>query len=137
MKGLPEGFARFWTAWPNNERKQDKAKCLAHWRLHQLEGAAETITADVAVKRQTTKWKGGYVEAPLVYLRGRRWEDGVTPGADSMADWRESRSGIEGKARELGLEVWTEEGWVAGRFPEFTRWAKKVERAADLKGARP
>ena len=41
---------------------------------------ARSILADIAVKKQTKKWADGYEEAPLVYLNGRRWEDGVTPG---------------------------------------------------------
>lgn len=75
----PDGFLDFWLAWPKNERKQDKAKCLAHWKAQGLEGFAEQIVADVRTKRGTRKWVEGFVEAPLVYLRGRRWEDGVEP----------------------------------------------------------
>jgi uncharacterized protein YdaU (DUF1376 family) len=76
---LSGGFAEFWLAWPKNERKQDKAKCLELWRRRQLSSIADGIVADVRVKRGTEKWQEGFVEAPLVYLRGRRWEDGVEP----------------------------------------------------------
>ena len=74
-----EHFAEFWEAWPRNERKQDKAKSLEHWTRHNLDAIAETILADVRTKRATTKWLEGYIEAPLIYMRGRRWEDGVEP----------------------------------------------------------
>jgi uncharacterized protein YdaU (DUF1376 family) len=73
------GFSEFWIAWPKNERKQDKAKCLDHWKRNNLSAIAEAISADVRVKRGTQKWQEGYIEAPLVYLRGKRWEDGVEP----------------------------------------------------------
>jgi len=74
-------FEDFWSAWPANERKQDKAKCAKKWKSSFLDSSADAILADIAVKRQTQKWRDGYVEAPLVYLNGKRWEDGVTPGA--------------------------------------------------------
>lgn len=78
-RGAGHRFEDFWLAWPKNERKQDKAKCLDHWKLHDLDQIADTIIDDVRTKRGTTKWQDGYIEAPLVYLRGKRWEDGVTP----------------------------------------------------------
>lgn len=79
------GFGDFWLAWPKNERKQDKAKCLDHWKRHSLDDIAEQIVADIRVKRGTAKWSEGFVEAPLVYLRGKRWEDGVEPEVQSGA----------------------------------------------------
>ena len=75
-------FEDFWSAWPKSERKQDKVKCAQKWRRSNLDQLADQILADIAVKRQTQKWQDGYVEAPLVYLNGKRWEDGVTPAGD-------------------------------------------------------
>lgn len=78
-------FEDFWTAWPKSERKQDKVKCAKKWRRDGLDCKADQILGDIAVKRQTQKWQEGYVEAPLVYLNGKRWEDGVTPAAEEPA----------------------------------------------------
>lgn len=72
-------FEEFWTAWPKSERKHDKVKCAKKWRENALDDVAEQILADIEVKRQTEKWRGGFIEAPLVYLNGRRWEDGAEP----------------------------------------------------------
>lgn len=72
-------FPAFWEAWPKSERKQDKAKCADHWKRNGLDAEADQILADIATKAKTTKWQEGFIEAPLVYLRGKRWEDGVTP----------------------------------------------------------
>lgn len=83
--GLAAGFDDFWLAWPKGERKQDKAKCLEHWKRNTLRDVADLILADVRVKRGTVKWSEGFIEAPLVYLRGRRWEDGVEPDAPTPA----------------------------------------------------
>lgn len=77
-------FEEFWTAWPKSERKQDKVKCAEKWRRQNLDAIADRILADLAVKRQTQKWQEGFIEAPLVYLNGKRWEDGVSPtGSDA------------------------------------------------------
>lgn len=70
-------FEEFWTAWPKGERKQDKVKCADKWRRGDFDAIADLIFADIEVKRDTEKWQGGFIEAPLVYLNGRRWEDGV------------------------------------------------------------
>jgi uncharacterized protein YdaU (DUF1376 family) len=78
-------FDEFWLSWPKSERKQDKAKCADHWKRQQLCLIVDTIVDDVRLKRGTQKWQEGFVETPLVYLRGRRWEDGVEPEAPKAA----------------------------------------------------
>ena len=91
----PQGGARrfeeFWLAWPKGERKQDRAACEEKWRRSSLDDVADRILADIRVKRGTEKWRDGFIEAPLVYLNRRRWEDGVEPaGASRAADWTEA-----------------------------------------------
>lgn len=114
--GTGKRFDEFWAAWPKSERKQDKAKCFAKWKRDNLDLLADTILADIALKRKTQKWQadaGKYIEAPLVYLNGKRWEDGVEPqeqgqGAISGGDWWDTRSGVEKRARELGIFAYGE-----------------------------
>lgn len=123
--GAGQRFEDFWLTWPKNERKQDKAKCLDHWRRHDLDAIADTVIADVKTKRGTQKWADGFVEAPLVYLRGKRWEDGVEPmprGAEgqAVADWRESKSGIVAKGIEIGLGPWDEEAHQLDGYSQET-----------------
>lgn len=106
--GAGKRFDDFWAAWPKSERKQDKAKCLTKWKRDSLDLLADTILADIALKRQTQKWQGGFVEAPLVYLNGKRWEDGVQPQepgqeAQTAANWWDTRTGMEKRAKELGV----------------------------------
>lgn len=86
-KGAGLRFEEFWTAWPNGERKQDRKKCSEKWRAGNLDSLAEAILADIGIKRSTDKWREGYIEAPLVYLNNRRWEDGVRPGLAGADDW--------------------------------------------------
>lgn len=78
-------IGELWEAWPASERKQDKAKCEEKLKaiLKAEPGLLDAILADIAIKKLTDKWRGGFIEAPLVYLNGRRWEDGVMPGAQA------------------------------------------------------
>lgn len=75
--GEDASFAAFWSCWPENERRQDKAKCMAKWDRDRLGVLADQIFADVEAKKCSDKWRAGYVESPLVYLNNRRWEDGA------------------------------------------------------------
>ena len=75
------GFEVFWECWPKNERKQDKAKCSEKWKRDSLDAVAEAIVADVTAKKHSQKWRGGFIEAPMVYLNNRRWEDGAAGAA--------------------------------------------------------
>lgn len=79
----PTRFDEFWEAWPKSERKQDKAKCMAKWAADGFDDIADAILADVETKKLTRKWQdndGQFIEAPLVYLNNRRWEDGAGSG---------------------------------------------------------
>jgi uncharacterized protein YdaU (DUF1376 family) len=70
----PCGFVKFWTAWPSGPRKSAKEKCLTLWRRKKLEPVAETILAHVAAMSESSDWRGGYVPAPMVYLKDQRWD---------------------------------------------------------------
>ena len=128
----PEGFAEFWLAWPKNDRKQDKAKCLEYWQRHELSAIAATIIADVRAKRGTRKWVEGFIEAPLVYLRNKRWEDGNTEAPDEdLGDWTASRSGVEGRGVALGLGKWDQDAFEHGRGEAFPAYEARVRRAVE------
>ena len=135
QRGDEDVFEDFWLAWPKNERKQDKAKCLDHWKRHELTATAEAILADVRVKRGTQKWQDGFIEAPLVYLRGKRWEDGVTPESDGGNElgaqaWHETRKGIEAKGVELEIGLWDQNAFEIGRGEPWPTYQARVFRAA-------
>lgn len=80
-----ERFEDFWLAWPKNDRKQDKGKCLELWKAKGLDAVADGILADVKAKRGTAKWRDGFIEAPAVYLRNERWKDGGLQGSTDGA----------------------------------------------------
>ena len=50
-------------------------KCEQKWRRDRLDDKIEEILADVERKKESQKWRDGYIEAPLVYLNGKRWMD--------------------------------------------------------------
>lgn len=70
-------FEDFWECWPQNDRKQDRGKCSEKWKREGLDTVAEAIVADVTAKKHSQKWRDGFIEAPMVYLNNRRWEDGA------------------------------------------------------------
>lgn len=92
----PEGFSRFWQAWPKSERKQARGQCLKAWQRAGAEKCAVTVLAHVERMKLSESWTkeaGQFVPAPLVYLNQRRWE-----GADGEGDAGEcsaqSRHGV-------------------------------------------
>lgn len=87
----PEGFETFWAEWPSGGRKGGKADCLKVWRKDKLESQAATIIAHVKAMKASREWLkdgGEYIPAPLVYLRGKRWDGAEIAGSSGMAPER-------------------------------------------------
>jgi hypothetical protein len=110
---LLAGFVKFWKTWPAGDRKQDKAACAEKWEREGLEQNADAICADVERRKETEKWKAGFVEMPMTYLNNRRWEDGSD---DPVGEWHETRSGVEKRAAELGMKPWNE---ITEQWPTY------------------
>ena len=75
----PDGFAEFWAAWPASSRKQDRKKCAEKWKRNKLARALSQILAHVTAMKGTKTWREGFEPAPLTYLTGERWNDGMPP----------------------------------------------------------
>lgn len=80
-------FAEFWEAWPRSTRKGGRAECEKLWTSRKLDQQADAILAHVRHMRGTHDWTkdgGQFIPAPVVYLRGGRWDgadsDGAAPG---------------------------------------------------------
>lgn len=72
---LPSGFAEFWREWPRSFRKQAKSQCLALWRKRGLEQRSSEIIGHVRAMKSTQQWADEqFIPAPMVYLRGERWD---------------------------------------------------------------
>lgn len=102
------GFDAFWECWPKNDRKQDKAKCAAKWSKDGLDAVAEAIIADVSAKKHSQKWRDGFIEAPMVYLNNRRWEDGAAGAATGP-----KRGTDEYAALHKSASWWREAGFAS------------------------
>lgn len=74
---FPPGFVAFWAAYPATRRRIDKGPCAAFWRREKLEPLADEIVGHVTAMTKTEAWREGYEPAPMKYLRGRRWQDGL------------------------------------------------------------
>lgn len=120
----PEGFGRFWAAWPASKRKEARGKCALVWVEKGLEQFAEQIVQHVLAKRDRTDWAhdgGQFVEAPLVYLNQGRWE-GADPGVgkpDQAAD--ASLQAVRAEIAALPAEWWKLAGFE-------TEWDAKTQR---------
>ena len=74
------------------------------------------------------------------WLRNERWCDSfhgqttTTTANASAADWLETRQGIDGKARELGLPAWNEAAFSAGQGESYPVFTARVMRVAAARG---
>lgn len=84
-KGGEGRFPDFWSAWPTSARKQDRKKCLAKWLRCRWDAEADAIVAHVEAMKGTKQWLDGYEPAPLTYLNGERWRDGVPVAGGTAA----------------------------------------------------
>ena len=84
----PDGFAEFWAVWPKSDRKGGKAECAKVWEDLRLEIEAGAIVAHVQAMAATEGWTkqtGSFIPAPVVYLRGRRWDGAELPDASGSS----------------------------------------------------
>jgi hypothetical protein len=71
------GFALFWSTYPDIQRKQSKSKCHEIWIKKKLSFDKKRIVDHVENLKSSGDWtkeNGQYVPAPLVYLNQRRWD---------------------------------------------------------------
>jgi len=74
---LPDGFVRFWNAWPSHPRKTSKGACLTRWKRDGLEKQAAKVIDVVDALKVSSQWQdesGKFIPAPLVWLNQRRWD---------------------------------------------------------------
>lgn len=71
----PDGFQRFWAAYP---KKVGKVPAEKSWRTQCCESCSDAIISAVEREAGTLKWrkdKGEYIPHPTTWLNQRRWED--------------------------------------------------------------
>lgn len=67
----------FWSLWPANKRKVDRAGCERKWIANNLDQHADVIADAVrrsAADPEWTKESGAFIPQPKTWLNQRRWE---------------------------------------------------------------
>jgi hypothetical protein len=82
----PDGFARFWRAWPATDRKVAKAECAKRWKARGLEKHADAIVEHVESLKASDTWMRGFEPAPLTFLNQQRWKDDLPAGGPSAVN---------------------------------------------------
>ena len=81
----PDGFARFWSAYP---KKVGRPAAEKAFRAAKLNGHLPDVLADIEAKSGSDGWRkdgGQFVPNPATYLNQRRWEDETTEPVDQFA----------------------------------------------------
>lgn len=129
-----QDFDRFWAAYP---KKRSKGEAFKAWgATKEKRPPILKLLAALAVLKASDDWRkdgGQFIPYPSTWLRAWGWED--VPEVqiqDVRADgklWWQSVSGVEAKARELGIEEWT--GHYAGVTETYQQYTKRVRAAAE------
>lgn len=72
----PEGFARFWDAYPKRVARLDAAKAWA--QLNPSPALVEEMLSAVEQQKQLPSWRkddGQYIPYPASWIRAERWTD--------------------------------------------------------------
>lgn len=119
--GEPAGFEEFYDAYP---KKQARVRAVK---------AFEKVSVPLAVLLEAVAWQreqelwtkegGKYVPMPSSWLNDKRWED-QRPMVLDEPDWRQSRSGVERRAKQLGIRPWDE----GEQWPIYLRRVVEADR---------
>lgn len=88
---LEDSFARFWSAYPPDRRK-DKQKARQRWgQLNPDAELVDKILSSIQTLTTTDDWQRGAVPLPSTFLNNRRWEDAeevpAASGQGGMEQW--------------------------------------------------
>ena len=132
MQSIEPEFSKFWEFYPKKKSKGDAYK--AWIQTASKRPPLSSILKAIVVLRNSPDWlkhDGEYIPYPATWLRSWGWADvPEVDKADVRGDtlWWKTTTGIEAKAKELGLE------WDALHGETFQQFSERVKnRARDLK----
>lgn len=133
--GGADGFERLWSIYPNHD---NRAKAERRYRRLAPSAALQrTMRSAIEAQKLSKRWTkdaGEFVPEFATWLRNERWLDEQrAPGGAGRA-WHETRSGIDAKARELGIPPWDESAFNLGRGPSYPAFTERVKHAAEEAG---
>jgi hypothetical protein len=127
METEPE-FNKFWEFYPKKKSKGDAYRAWLQTK-HKRPELSQILKA-IVVLRESNDWLkdgGQYVPYPATWIRAWGWADvPEEEKQDVRGDtlWWKTVSGIEAKAKELGLE------WDALHGETFQKFAERVKSVA-------
>jgi hypothetical protein len=133
----PEGFARFWDAYPRKTRRDD---ALAAWRrLNPSPELVRAILAAVADQSRSKQWQRDVVPNPDKWLRERRWTDRLPgPGGTSTTQAIFSRQQADEQTRRNRERAERErrESMTAEEWDAYQRRRQREEYQAEAERIR-
>lgn len=127
MELEPE-FGKFWEFYPRKKAKGDAYK--AWMQTREKRPPLATILKALVVLKNSHDWQrenGQFVPYPATWLRSWGWADVAEEAAAEVRGdqmWWKTNSGIEAKAKELGLE------WDALNGETFQEFTARVKHEA-------
>lgn len=106
-----DDFEEFWTLYPRKEGKKDARKAWTAMTLEERFAAAQSISMHVRFWNLSGRDRQ-FIPMCGTWLRGERWSDELEmPQAPEQAQWWKTTSGIEAKARQVGVTPRAGEDW--------------------------
>lgn len=135
MTEIEPEFSKFWEFYPKKKSKGDAYK--AWLQTAAIRPPLASILKAVVVLKNSPDWQregGQYVPYPASWLRAWGWADvAEVDKADVKGGelWWKTTSGIESKAKELGME------WDALNGETFLQFRDRVKAEADSRKVVP
>ncbi|KQX34674.1 helix-turn-helix domain-containing protein [Variovorax sp. Root434] len=132
--GGATGFEELWAIYPNHDNRLKAER--RYRRMAPSAALQRTMRSAIEAQRLSKRWTkdgGEFVLEFATWLRNERWRDEPRTQGAIAGPWHETRSGIDAKARELGLGVWDEAAFSMGRGESYLAFtARVVKRAAEV-----
>jgi hypothetical protein len=127
-------FEQFWRAHPRKVKKGDARKAWAQTAA--IRPPLDALLAALEAAKRCEQWRkdaGQFIPYPATWLRAEQWEDEhevqlLTPA--QAQPWHATRSGIEAKGRELGVD----QARFGGNFQAFRAAVAEAARLAACEG---
>jgi len=72
-----EEFKRFWSTWPDHERKIRRVDAAKIWKDDGLDEHCDIILAHLKSCVKSKQWIDGFAPLPVTFLNQKRWLDGA------------------------------------------------------------
>ena len=133
--GGATGFDELFSIYPNHDNRLKAER--RYLRLAPNAALQQTMRSAIEARRLSTRWtkdEGEFVPEFANWLRNERWRDEPRAASASGGAWHETRSGIDAKARALGLEAWDEAAFSMGQGESYLAFTARVKRATERAG---